>query len=146
MLSLSIAQQLDDVACPLRQQCAALHKQPLCLCIAAIALRGTPQLGKHQIEVQAEGTNGAHPWLRGLCGPVPICNGALACSTSPSQALALCTAAKGSCPFASSAAMADAKVQPVEQRQRSCRMPESNHRLVCCVVVWWWLGMTLSDV
>lgn len=54
----------------------------------------------------------AHPWLRGLWHPVPICRAALACKTSPSQALALCTASKGSCPLANSAAMAEARVQP----------------------------------
>ena len=43
---------------------------------------------------------------------MPMCKGALACNTSPSQALALCTAPIGSCPLANSAAMAEAKVQP----------------------------------
>ncbi len=41
-----------------------------------------------------------------------MCKGALACRASPSHALALCTAFKGSCPLASSAAIADASVQP----------------------------------
>ena len=41
-----------------------------------------------------------------------MCRGALACRASPSHALALCTAVKGSCPLARSAAIADASVQP----------------------------------
>jgi len=58
----------------------------------------------------------AHPWFKGLWGPVPMCKGALACSASPSHALALCTAVKGSRPLASSAAIADASVQPASMQ------------------------------
>ena len=58
-----------------------------------------------------------HPWFKGLWGPVPMPKGALACRASPSHALALRTAVKGCRPLASSAAIADASVQPAPMQR-----------------------------
>ncbi len=75
----------------------------------------------------------SHPWFKGLWGPVPMCKGALACSASPSHALALCTAFKGSCPLASSAAIADASVQPACMQMTDPSAMVSSGVCVHCV-------------
>lgn len=58
-------------------------------------------------------TMSAHPWFMGRCTPVPICRPALARSSSVRKVLAARTASRGAAPFASSAAMAAARVHPV---------------------------------
>ena len=55
----------------------------------------------------------AHPWFMGRCLPSPTARPALARSRSVTKAFAARTACIGVAPFASSAAMADASVQPV---------------------------------
>ncbi len=63
-----------------------------------------------------------------------MCKGALACSASPSHALALCTAVKGSRPLASSAAIADASVQPASMQVRDFSAMVSSAVRMRCVV------------
>ena len=57
--------------------------------------------------------SGACPWFMGRCLPEPMARSALDRSRSVTKAFASRTASMGLAPFASSAAMADASVQPV---------------------------------
>ena len=56
---------------------------------------------------------GAHPWFMGRWLPAPMARPALERSRSVTNAFAARTACIGAAPFASSAAIADASVQPV---------------------------------
>ena len=62
-----------------------------------------------------------------------MCRGALACSASPSHALALRTAVKGSRPLASSAAIADASVQPAYRQVTDPSAMVSSEACMHCV-------------
>jgi len=55
----------------------------------------------------------AYPWFMGRCLPAPMARPTLDRSRSVTNALAARTACMGAAPLASSAAMADASVQPV---------------------------------
>ena len=63
-----------------------------------------------------------------------MCKEALACRASPSHALALCTAAKARCPLASSAAIADASVQPACMQMTDPSAMVSSGVCMHCVI------------